>query len=239
MLINHFIAKKRNYPRDEAISPKQILKYLWGSLLPILTPVFILVSILMGLFTPTEVAAFTVLYAFVLGFFIYRSFKLSMIPKMLVETIVTSGVALFIIATASIFSWVLLVGGLGTAITEFAANMPSTIIFLIVINVILLLLGMVMESTAILMIVTPFLIPVATLLGIDLVHFGVMIVLNLMIGLSTPPFGLGLFTVSQVAELPIESTAKAILPFIPVLIIALIIIVFVPQIVTWLPSMIK
>lgn len=130
----------------------------------------------------------------------------------------------------------LTVGQLGAALTAFAAGVSNKFLFLIAINAVLLLLGMVMETTAILIVITPFLIPVAQAFGVDLIHFGVMLVLNLMIGLSTPPFGMGLFTVSQVAGIPIEKNVKSILPFIPPMLIVLVLVTFIPQISTWLPN---
>lgn len=207
------------------------------SFLAILTPVIILCGICFGWFTPTESASITVLYALILGFFVFKELKLSMIPGILKDTLVTSGVVLLIISAASAFSWVLTVGQLGASITAFAASVPNKYLFLLAINLVLLLLGMVMESTAILTVITPFLIPVVRAFGIDLVHFGVMLVLNLMIGMSTPPFGMGLFTVSQVADIPIERSVKAILPFLPVMFIVLMLVTYIPGFVTMLPNL--
>ena len=160
-----------------------------------------------------------------------------MLPQILLETIVTSGVVLLIVAAASLFSWVLTIGQLGSVLTAFAASVPNKVLFLIAINLVLLILGMVMETTAILIVITPFLIPVAQAFGVDLIHFGVMLVLNLMIGLSTPPFGMGLFTVSQVAGIPIEKNVKAILPFIPPMLLILVLVTFIPGISTWLTNL--
>ena len=232
-----FTARKRNFPRDERMSVKEILITFKDSFFAMMTPIIILCGICFGWFTPTESASITVLYALILGMFVFRELKIEMLPQILLDTIVTSGVVLLIVAAASLFSWVLTVGQLGAALTAFAASVPNRILFLLVINLVLLLLGMVMETTAILIVITPFLIPVAQAFGVDLVHFGVMLVLNLMIGLSTPPFGMGLFTVSQVAGIPIEKNVKAILPFIPPMIIVLLLVTFIPEISTWLPNL--
>ena len=232
-----FIAKKNGFPRDGKKTYLQILISFKESFLAILTPVIILCGICFGWFTPTESASITVLYALILGFFVFKELKLSMIPGILKDTLVTSGVVLLIISAASAFSWVLTVGQLGASITAFAASVPNKYLFLLAINLVLLLLGMVMESTAILTVITPFLIPVVRAFGIDLVHFGVMLVLNLMIGMSTPPFGMGLFTVSQVADIPIERSVKAILPFLPVMFIVLILVTYIPGFVTMLPNL--
>ena len=182
--------------------------------------------------------AVIVLYAFILGFFVYKELKLSYLPRIFKETMMTTGIVMFIVAAANAFSYVLTICKLGNVLTDMAAAMPNAITFIIVVNVLLLILGMFMESTAILIVITPVLVPVAQAMGIDLVYFGVMMVLNLMIGLATPPFGMGLFTVSQVAKLPVEKTVKAILPFIPVLLVVLLMIIFMPALVTWLPSIV-
>ena len=232
-----FIAKKHGFPRDGKKTFKQILISFKDSFLAILTPIIILCGICFGWFTPTESASITVLYALILGLFVFKELKLSMIPGILKDTLITSGVVLLIISAASAFSWVLTVGQLGASLTAFAASVPNKFLFLLAINVVLLLLGMVMESTAILTVITPFLIPAAQAFGIDLVHFGVILVLNRMIGMSTPPFGMGLFTVSQVAGIPIERSVKSILPFLPVMFIVLMLVTYIPDVVTLLPNL--
>lgn len=232
-----FTAKKRGFPTDEKKTFKQILITFKDSFFATLTPIIILCGICFGWFTPTESASIVVLYALILGLFVFKELKLSMLPQILLETIVTSGVVLLIVAAASLFSWVLTIGQLGSVLTAFAASVRNKVLFLIAINLVLLILGMVMETTAILIVITPFLIPVAQAFGVDLIHFGVMLVLNLMIGLSTPPFGMGLFTVSQVAGIPIEKNVKAILPFIPPMLLILVLVTFIPGISTWLPNL--
>jgi len=237
MVMNHIISIKNNYPGDNRYTIRQVLKSFIESFLPVLTPVLIVGGILMGVFTPTEAAAFTVFYAFVLGFFIYKEFKFNMLPEILFETVVTSSIVMFILASAAAFSWILTVGRLGDILMKFANTISSPLIFLAVINIALIILGMFMETTAVLIIMTPFFLIPAHTLGIDITHLGVMIVLNLMIGLSTPPFGLGLFTVSKVAKIKIEEVVVGILPFIPVLFIVLILIILFPQLVLWFPSL--
>lgn len=237
MVLNHFISVKKHYPRDEKLTGKQILLSLKSAIFPIMAPVILLCGIIFGWFTPTEAAAVIVLYAFILGFFVYRELKLSDMPGIFMDTIMTTGITMFIVAMASAFSYVLTICRIGDSLTAIAAAMPSKFLFILVVNIILFLLGMVMESTAILIIITPILAPVVNQLGIDMVYFGVMMILNLMIGMCTPPFGMSLFTVSQVAKLPIEKTMKSILPFIPALVIALILVAAVPATITWLPTL--
>ncbi|KJS23245.1 MAG: ABC transporter permease [Clostridiaceae bacterium BRH_c20a] len=237
MILNHNISVKNNYPRDESFSLGNVVREFRASFLPIMTPALIVGGIVFGIFTPTEAAAFAVFYAFILGLFIYRELKWSMIPGIFLETICTSTIVLFIISAASVLQWILTVEQLGVKLANMATSVDSPLIFLIIINLILFLFGMVMETTAVLIIMTPFFVPIAQSLGIDLVHLGVAMVLNLMIGLSTPPFGLGLFTVSEVSELSIEDLAIAILPFIPVLIISLVLVILFPALTLWLPSL--
>lgn len=237
MVMIFYYSIRRNYPRDEKFSFHKVRKEFMASFFPILTPVIIVGGIVLGIFTPTEAAAFTVVYAFILGFFVYRELKLSMIPEIALETIVTSAVVMLIISSASAFSWVLTMEQLGNILVQWAASAASPLLFLLIINVILLILGMVMETTAVLIIMTPFFVPVAQALGIDMIHFGVMMVLNLMIGLSTPPFGLGLFTVSEVSKISLEDVIKGIIPFIPVLIIVLLLVTLFPTLTTWLPNL--
>jgi tripartite ATP-independent transporter DctM subunit len=237
MIGNYFISKKRNYPKDEKLTLKQKLLSFVRSFFPIMTPVIIVGGIVGGVFTPTEAAAFTALYAFILGFFVYRELKISMFPRIIMETIETSAIVMFIVSAASAFNWVLTVSRLGTVLANFAGMMPSPMSFMFATVFILLILGMFMESTAILIVITPFLVPIAQNMGINLVYFGVVLVLTLMIGLSTPPFGMGLFTVAQVSGLGIEAVVIAIMPFIPILLAALVIITLFPALSTWLPTL--
>ena len=238
MILNHFFAVKHNFPKDVRLSPKEIFKTFIASFLPLMTPVVILSGILFGFFTPTEAAAVAILYSCILGFFVYRELTFKKFPKILLETIVTSGVVLFIISGASLFAWILTVNQLGSVVAYVASLMGSRIMFLLVFNVILIFLGMIMEETALLIVLTPFLIPAAQHYGVDLVFFGIMMVLNLMISLATPPFGAGLFTACQVSGLKLEKLSKAMLPFVPVMLAVLFLMIFFPQIAMWLPDLI-
>lgn len=238
MVMVYIISVRNSYPQTEAFSIREVFQTLKKAFLPLLAPVLVVVGILTGLFSPTEAAAAVTVYAFVIGFFIYKELKLSDFPQIFIETALTSSVILFIISASSVFSWYLNINKVGFLLIKFVQNMGITpVLFIIVTNVVLILLGMVMETTTVLMILTPLLLPVAQALGIDLVYFGVLIVFNLMIGLSSPPFGLGLFTVSEISGSSIEKVIKAILPFLPVLIIALILLVVFPDLIMWLPNL--
>ena len=146
---------------------------------------------------------------------------------------------MMIVCGATIFCWILSF----ERFPQFVANLflmycNNKYIALLLINLFLVFVGMFMDSTPSIIILTPVFLPVVTAMGVDPVHFGIIMILNLMIGLATPPFGMGLFTVSQVAKLPVEKTVKAILPFIPVLLVVLLMIIFMPALVTWLPSIV-
>jgi tripartite ATP-independent transporter DctM subunit len=233
----YYFAVKNDYPRDQQFVLKNVLVQLTRSFLPLLTPIFIIGGIVTGFFTPTEAAAFTVLYACILGFFVYGELKIAMFPDILKETFTTTAAVMLIIAAASAFSWILTMEQVGRVLADWAATAEGPLFFLLLVSLVLFLLGMVMETTALLIIVTPFVVPAAQALDIDMVHFGVVVVLNLMIGLATPPFGLGLFTVSKISNLSIEQLSLGMLPFIPMLLIALLLVILFPSLTLWLPNL--
>jgi tripartite ATP-independent transporter DctM subunit len=238
MIMVYIISVRRSYPQTEKFSLSELARSFKLAFLPLMAPILIIAGILSGLFSPTEAAAVVTVYAFVLGFFLLKELKMSDLPKIFIETALTSAAILFIISISSLFSWYLTINQIGALLVGFVQNVGLTpISFLIITNIVLILLGMVMETTTVLMILTPLLVPVVQLLGIDLVYFGVVMVLNLMIGLSTPPFGLGLFTVSGISDTKLEKVIVAILPFLPVLFIALILLIIIPEIVMFLPSL--
>ena len=237
MVMVYIISIKKNYPLTEKFSFKEVFHSFRRSFLPLLAPVLVVAGILTGLFSPTEAAAVVTVYAFVMGYWIYKELKLSDLPEIFLETALTSSVILIIISTSSVFSWYLNINQVGIMLVKMVARLGMTpLLFILITNMVLIFLGMFMETTTVLMILTPLLIPVAGTLGIDLVYFGVLIVFNLMIGLSSPPFGLGLFTVSEISNIKLESVIKAIMPFLPVLLIALILLVIFPEIIMWLPN---
>lgn len=237
MTMVHFISVKNSYPVDAEFSWQDVTHSFIDAFLPLLAPVIVIGGILAGFFSPTEAAAIATLYAIIVGF-IYKELKFADFPEIFVETALTSSVILFIISTSSAFSWYLNINQIGMILISFVKEFGITALsFIIISNIMLILLGMFMETTTLLIILTPLLLPIANSLQINLVYMGVLIVFNLMIGLTSPPFGLGLFTVSEISETPLEDVITAVLPFIPVLIIALILTIIFPQIIVWLPNM--
>jgi tripartite ATP-independent transporter DctM subunit len=230
-------AWRRGYKRDAAFRLSALLHTAKRALLPLMTPVIIIGGMTFGLFTPTEAAIAACAYALLLGL-LYRSLGWRQLLRVSFDTIETTAVVLFIVAGASIFGWVLTT----SRVTEaFAAGLLSLtqnpIMILILINLLLLVVGCFMETIAAITILTPVLLPVAVNVGVDPVHFGIIMVLNLMIGLLTPPVGMSLYMVSSIGGLPVERALRGTLPFFIPLALALLVVTLVPALSTWLPGL--
>jgi tripartite ATP-independent transporter DctM subunit len=192
-----------------------------------------------GIFTPTEAAAVAAVYAFSLSFLFYRTLKLKDVPNILVETMITTAVVTFLISNASIFSYLLLLGDLaGIVVAALTAVTMNKFLMLFILNIVLLFFGAVMEAGVALILLVPILVPVLNIVGIDLIHFGVVMTLNLMIGCATPPVGVALFVVSHITETKVELLMRAILPFLLPPIIVLFLITYIPVLITWIPTMV-
>lgn len=239
MILVYTMSIKRNYPRDKRISFKEFLIRFEKAFLPTLTPVIILGGIISGIFTPTEAAAVAAVYAFALSFFVYRTLKIKNIPKILLDTMVTTAIVTFIISNASSFSYLLILGDIsGKLVNALTAITMNRYVMLLILNIVLLFFGCVMEAGVALILLVPILVPLLNIVGIDLVHFGVVMTLNLMIGVATPPIGMSLFVVSQISNMKIEDLMRSILPFLIPPIIVLFIITYVPILVTWIPNLV-
>lgn len=237
MILTYMIAVKRNYPKGEAVKKEDIPKIIREGLLGLFTVVIILGGILSGLFTATESAAIATLYAFIITFFVYRDIKLSRMGVILKRTFRTLSMILFLIAASSGFGWLLALLEVPAMVSEFLITFsPNDAVTLLMIIFIMLLLGIIMDMAPLILILTPILLPVATDIGMDPVHFGVMLMLALGIGLITPPVGSILFVGSAIGKISIERTSKALLPFYGVMIIVLLIVAFVPDLSLWLPE---
>jgi len=237
LALTYFIAVKRNYPKGEAVKKEEIPKIIREGLLGLFTAVIIMGGIISGIFTATESAAIGALYAFIITFFVYRDIPISQFKVILYRTFRTLSMVMFLIAASSGFGWILALLKVPAMATDFIlAVSPNDFTTLLLINLILLLLGMVMDMAPLILITTPILLPIAVSIGMDPVHFGVVLVLNLAIGLITPPVGSVLFVGSAIGQLPIEKVAKSMLPFYAVLITVLILTTFIPSIVMFLPE---
>jgi len=239
MILVYMMSVKHNYPRDKRISFKEFLIRFEKAFLAALTPVIILGGIISGIFTPTEAAAVAAIYAFALSFFVYRTIKIKDIPKILLDTMITTAVVTFIISNASSFSYLLLLGDISDKLLNaLTAITMNRYVMLMILNIVLLFFGCVMEAGVALILLVPILVPLLNIVGIDLVHFGVVITLNLMIGVATPPIGMSLFVVSQISDMKVEDLMRSILPFLIPLIIVLFIITYIPILVTWIPNLV-
>jgi len=239
MILVYMMSIKRNYPRDKRISFEEFLIRFEKAFLPTLTPVIILGGIISGIFTPTEAAAVAAVYAFALSFFVYRTLKIRNIPKILLDTMVTTAIVTFIISNASSFSYLLLLGDMsGKLVNALTAITMNRYVMLLILNIVLLFFGCVMEAGVALILLVPILVPLLNIVGIDLVHFGVVMTLNLMIGVATPPIGMSLFVVSQISNMKVEDLMRSILPFLIPPIIVLFIITYIPILVTWIPNLV-
>ena len=238
MVAVNVIARRRGFPRGERPTLRGILDALRVSGPPLMLPLIILGGILAGVFTPTEAGAVAVLYALFLTLVCYRSLTPADFPKILLDTGVQTGVIMLVIAAAAPFSWLLAREQVGQAVVQLLAHIgDNKILFLLLLNVILLLLGMFLDATAILIIVVPVLVPVFAALGLDPVHMGVMVVMNLMIGLVTPPFGLVMFVVCDILKVSITEFSRELWPFLLALVAILLTITYVPQLVLFLPKL--
>ena len=210
------------------------------AVLPIMTPVLLIGGMATGLFTATEGAIAACVWAMVLGLFWYRSLKWKTFVKVCLETVESTATVLFIVAAASIFGWMLTATGVTADIATWVLNFTKEPwLFLLLANLLMLFVGCFLETTAAITILVPILLPISNQLGIDPVHFGVVMVLNLMIGVLHPPMGMVLFVLARIANLSIERTTMAILPWLVPLLLSLALITYWPATVLWLPSMMK
>jgi C4-dicarboxylate transporter DctM subunit len=237
MIYMSWVATNRNYPRDPRMPIKKILVAAWKALPAIFMPVLIMGGILSGMFTPTEAAGVAVVYAAVVGGFIYRQLTLKSLPDVLLKAGLESGMVMMLIALSEPFAWIVAVDQIPQLVIEWLSNLTtSPYIILLLINLFLLILGIPLETAPALVIVTPVLAPIAASLGIDPVHIGVVICLNLVLGLITPPVGAVLFAVCGITTLSMDRLAKAIWkPFIVALIV-LALVTYLPWLSTFLPK---
>ena len=214
-------------------------KWKFEAVLPIMTPILLIGGMSTGVFTPTEGAVAASIWALVLGLVWYRTLSWRMLVKVSMETIETTATVLFIVAAASIFGWLLTATRVTDMVTAWVLGFTSSPwVFLLLVNLLLLFVGCFLEPTAAMLIALPVLLPAVQQLGIDPVHFGLVVVLNLMIGLLHPPMGMVLFVLARVARMSLERTTMAILPWLIPLLVSLVLITYVPAISLWLPRLI-
>jgi C4-dicarboxylate transporter DctM subunit len=232
------IARRQNMPRQPRADLRTLLRTAREAIWGLLLVVIILGGIYRGVFTPTEAAAVSAVYAFFIAVFVYRDIGMTDVPGVLTESAKVTGMLMFIIANAYVFGFVLTTQQIPQAASEWIASLGLPAWgFLIVLNLLLLAAGNFLEATSVVLILAPIVFPIATRLGIDPIHLGVIMVLNMQIGMVTPPVGLNLFVTAGVADMSLAAVVRAALPWLMVLLGALIVITYIPGVSLWVPQL--
>jgi len=238
MLLSYFISRRRGYSPDNSFSLSEVWTTFKEALWALGTPVIIVGGIMSGIFTATESAVVAADYSLLVGLFIYRELKLKNLPSIVAKAATTSAIVMFIIANASVFGWILAFEQIPQAITtSFVSITKDPVLLLLIINLLLLVIGTFIETASALIIFVPLLVPLIPHLGIDPVQFGVLIVLNLAIGMLTPPMGICLIVSCSIAGISLEKVSRGRMPFVIVMIVDLMIVSFVPFITTYIPGL--
>ncbi|PZQ83051.1 MAG: hypothetical protein DI549_09175 [Ancylobacter novellus] len=235
LVICSIIGHRRDLPREPSMTWKEKFGVTGRAAWALLMPVIILVGIRMGLMTDTEIAAIAVIYSLLVGFFIYRSMNIAELPGILMAAGRSSAVILFLLAAAAPFSWLVAESQISEHLVEMIRQVTDNPhLILLIVNLLLLAIGLVLEPLPAMVIFLPALLPLAAELGIDPIHFGAVVVVNLMIGLLHPPIGLLLFVVCSVDRIPFLPVAREVLPFLAWSIVVLVLLIFFPPLTTWL-----
>jgi len=239
-VIVYIISVKRNYPKERKYTLKEAVKILIDSFLGLLTAIIIMGGVISGIFTATESAAVAAVYAFIITFFVYRQIPLREFKGILYSTLKTLTMVMTLIASASAFSWLMAYLRIPAQATELLLSITDNkVLLLMFINVLLLFLGMIMDMAPLILIVTPILYPVVVeKLGMSPIHFGIMLMINLAIGLCTPPVGSALFVGCAIGNISIEKATKAMIPFYIAMIVVLFLVTYIPEITMFLPNLI-
>ena len=231
MLFVWLYAKYKGWGRNDGVSRLSFGKATWQASWALLMPIIVLGGIYGGVFTPTEAAAVAVLYSFIVGTIIYREIGFKDIYKILRRSVISSAVIMFIIANAGLFAFLITRAGVPAAIGIWLEQvLPSPNYFLLGVNLALFIIGMFIETSAAIIVLAPILIPVAVLFGVDPIHFGTLMVVNLALGMITPPFGVNLFAACTVAKISLDKIIKDLIPFIGVILFCLLLITYIPEI---------
>ncbi|MBN6710963.1 TRAP transporter large permease subunit [Haemophilus haemoglobinophilus] len=238
MIMNYYVSKKRGYPRTPKASLAERCQAFKKAIWAILTPLFIIGGIFSGMFTPTEAAVVAAFYSIIIGMFVYKELTFKKLFQSCVEAIAITGVTVLMVMTVTFFGDMIAREQVAMRIAEFFVSVAdSPIMVLVMINLLLLFLGMFIDALALQFLVLPMLIPIAMHFGIDLIFFGVMTTLNMMIGILTPPMGMALFVVARVGNMPVSVVAKGVLPFLVPIFLTLVLMTVFPQIITFIPNL--
>jgi len=238
MIVIYRVSKKRNYPRSEGFSSNRVAHEFRSSIWALMAPIIILGGILGGVFTPTEAAAVAVIYSFFVGKFVFREIEWRDLPAILFQSGITTGAVLLIISMANVFAWVVAANQIPVKLSSmFLSATSNPYVFLLIVNILLLIVGMFMETGAAIILLAPILAPIAVKLGIHPLHFGFMMVLNLAIGMATPPVGVCLFVSCGITGLSLERVSAASMRFVAALLGVLLLVTYVAPISLFLPKM--
>ncbi|WP_024821165.1 MULTISPECIES: TRAP transporter large permease [Aminobacterium] len=238
MFVAWLISRKKGYRGDEKASLGKIFGTFKEAILALLMPVIILGGIYGGVFTPTEAAVVAVVYGFIVGFFVYKELNIKQLKDIFVTTVIGTAMIMFIIATSSVFSWILTAQQVPQAVASAILSISkSPVIILLLINLLLLFIGTFMETVAAIIILVPVLLPVVTQIGMDPLHFGIVLVVNLAIGMVTPPLGVCLFIGCSIADIKLEDITKAVWPFILIMVVDVLLLTYLPCISTIVPKL--
>ena len=236
MLLVYFFARRMNLPLEPKINLLEKIKIVWRGSLAILMVIIILGGILGGVFTPTEASSIAVIYGFVVSFFIYKELQLKDIPKVLLRTSELTGIVFLVLGMASVFSYVLTFERIPHAIADsIRVYADNWIIFVLFLNIVFFLLGMIMDALPALIILMPILVPVGVSLGMNPIHIGILVQANVGISLISPPVGVCLYVACGLSKEPIENVIKALIPFYIVLVGTVLIISYIPEIALYIP----
>jgi tripartite ATP-independent transporter DctM subunit len=239
MLFIAYLAVKYDHPRSKSWpTAKELFSSLFSALPALLAPAVMVIGMLIGIFTPTEAASFTVVYMLLVNFFIYKEFSLKHLITSAFNTIKLTASVLILFTSAALFNWVLTVEGVPQMFSETILSISTNpIIVLFLVNIMLLIIGMFIGGNEAIIIIVPIILKPLTMLGVDPIHLGIIVVYNLMLGLVTPPYALSLFLGADIAECSIDEVIRAILPFYIPLGISLLLITYIPELVLWLPNL--
>jgi tripartite ATP-independent transporter DctM subunit len=238
MVTVYLISGRRGYPRERRATLRELVHSTLGASSAMVTPIIIVGGILLGIFTPTEASVVAVIYALILSVLIYKEISVRDIPRILWETLEHTIRVLFIISAAGIFGWLLIHQKVPNAVVNSLMSLSKNPwVILLIINIILIILGCFMEGISIMLLTIPVFMPLIIKIGIDPVHFGVVMTLNLMVGLLTPPVGMVLYAVSSVGKVPLWELASELKWYIVAIMVSLGLITYIPGLVTWLPNL--
>lgn len=238
MITAYVISRKRGYPKGEWRGFGHLLQTSKAAFWAILMTAVILYGIVGGVFTPTEASIISAIYAFVVGLFVYRGFTLADLPRLMIESAIGSGALVLLVGLANVFAWILTSEQIPQTIAAAMLSLTTNkFLILLMVNILLLIVGTFMETIAALIILFPPLLAVALKVGIDPIHFAIIVVINLMIGLTTPPVGVCLFVAANIAKISLTEISKAVWPFIVCNVIVLFIVSYVPELALWLPNL--